>query len=316
MPFRYYSICAILIVSAWLLLVPGQARAAANPIEIGTVRWNTDFDGALRKSSETGKPVLALFQEVPGCSGCKSFGQVVLSHPLIVEAIETEFVPVVIYNNRGGADREILERYNEPAWNYQVIRFLNSSGSDLIPRKDGVWTIPAVAARIEEARKAAGKTEPLEYLTGLTVDFDSPLVGQALFKQYCFWTGEAQLGAVAGVLKTEAGFYGGEVTRVWYDKRRLTFAALQKAAKELGVADESYCSKSDDTKLAETYEQFDPGRYRIAPASDQKKQIQGTQFETLDLNEYQATKVNAFARKDPRKASEYLSPRQALKLSR
>ena len=114
---------------------------ADQPVEIGTVNWRRDFEKALADSGRTQKPVLVLFQEVPGCSGCQTFGKTVLSDPLLVEAIESEFVPVVVYNNRGtGKDRELLERYREPAWNYQVIRFLNSEGKDIIPRKDRVWT--------------------------------------------------------------------------------------------------------------------------------------------------------------------------------
>ena len=41
-------------------------RATANPIEVGNVNWGRDFDAALQQSGETEKPVLVLFQEVPG----------------------------------------------------------------------------------------------------------------------------------------------------------------------------------------------------------------------------------------------------------
>ena len=36
------------------------------PIEVGDVRWGRDFDIALESSAKNGKPVLVLFQEVPG----------------------------------------------------------------------------------------------------------------------------------------------------------------------------------------------------------------------------------------------------------
>ena len=43
---------------------------------------------------------------------------------------------MLIYNNRSsGMDRELLERYQEPSWNFQVIRFLNADGKDVIPGK-------------------------------------------------------------------------------------------------------------------------------------------------------------------------------------
>lgn len=110
-----------------------------NPIEVGDVRWGRDLDAALENSANTGKPVLVLFQEIPGCSGVQKFGREVLTNTSLVEAIETEFYPVLVYNNRkGGLDEKHLRRFQEPAWNYQVIRFLNPAGSDVIPRKDRI----------------------------------------------------------------------------------------------------------------------------------------------------------------------------------
>ncbi len=35
-------------------------------VEVGTVRWGRDLDGAFKKSKASGKPVFLLFQEVPG----------------------------------------------------------------------------------------------------------------------------------------------------------------------------------------------------------------------------------------------------------
>ena len=48
-------------------------------------------------------------------------------------------MPVAIRNNTKG-DREaaIRERFDEPAWNNPVIRFLDRSGRDILPRKDRV----------------------------------------------------------------------------------------------------------------------------------------------------------------------------------
>ena len=37
-----------------------------NPVEVGDVDWGRDFNASLQKSAKTGKPVLILFQEVPG----------------------------------------------------------------------------------------------------------------------------------------------------------------------------------------------------------------------------------------------------------
>lgn len=66
----------------------------------------------------------------------------------MVQAIEELFVPVVVYNNHPGEDARLLQRFKEPAWNYQVIRFLDEEGEDIIPRKDRIWNIPDLAERM------------------------------------------------------------------------------------------------------------------------------------------------------------------------
>ena len=59
--------------------------------ELGKVSWYRDYEQALSVSKKENKPVLILFQEVPGCATCRNYGHNVLSHPLMTEAIENEF---------------------------------------------------------------------------------------------------------------------------------------------------------------------------------------------------------------------------------
>lgn len=154
-----------------------------NPVEVGAVNWLRDHDAALAQSKESGKPVFLLFQEVPGCAGCKQFGKDVLSDPAVVKSIEENFVPLLIPNNKEGKDREILNRYNEPAWNYQVVRFLDSQGKDLIPRKDKVWTTAELNQRIDAALEKSGKPKAAA----------APKTGRLAISQSCFWTGSKKL---------------------------------------------------------------------------------------------------------------------------
>ena len=141
-------------------MLPSGVVAIDNPIEIGSVNWGRDLDKALRLSSQTGRPVFLFFQEVPGCSGCQDFGRTVLSNPRVVEVIENEFLPVLVYNNRSGKDRRLLERFNEPAWNYQVVRFLDSEGRDIIPRTDHVWTVSELASRMIATLREVNRPVP------------------------------------------------------------------------------------------------------------------------------------------------------------
>jgi hypothetical protein len=184
----------------------------ANAVEVGTVKRSRDLIGALKEPARTGKPVFAFFQKVPGCAGCQKFGSTVMSDALIVETVEREFLPVLIYDNRGGTDAKILKRYEEPAWNYQVIRFLNGEGKDLILRKDRVWTRDALASRMIRALEVAGRPVP-RYLEVAAYETDADRQETVAFARSCFWSGEVSLGRVPGVITTEAG---------WMERREVT----------------------------------------------------------------------------------------------
>ena len=145
-----------------LFLVPCLLSAEEDltkRIEVGTVKWGRDLDAALASSKNTGRPLFVLFQEVPGCGGCQIFGRDVLSLPELVKVIETDFIPILIFNNQP-QDRELLKRFKEPAWNYQVIRFLDADAKDIIPRDGKVMKLPALAERMAEALKKHGRPVP------------------------------------------------------------------------------------------------------------------------------------------------------------
>ena len=74
---RVLAIIAILAIGVTAF----SGEPIKNPIEVGDVRWERDFDAAIRNSAKTGKPVLVLFQEIPGCSGVQKFGREVLTNP-------------------------------------------------------------------------------------------------------------------------------------------------------------------------------------------------------------------------------------------
>lgn len=300
----------------------GHAAAAEqnptdNPIEIGLVDWGRDFEAASRDSEASGKPLLVLFQEVPGCAGCQKFGREVLSHPLIVEAIEDEFEPVVVFNNRSsGDDAALLKRFDEPAWNYQVLRFLDSEGRDVVPRKDHLWSVPTVASRMVEALSEADRPVP-KYLRSIADGGDLASHERAAFAMHCYWTGEYRLGKIDGVLATEAGWLDGrEVTLVTYDKDRIGLSALAQQAARVRCAEKVYTPEGESL-AGLTGGRLDD-RYRKASASDQKKQISRWKraMESVPgINETQLTKINSLAPDDMRRALTWLSPRQRMHLN-
>lgn len=301
-----------LILPMLLALVQSScsARDIAQPEEAGTANWLRDLDTALAASAKSGKPVFALFQEIPGCAGCKQFGREVLSNPLIVAAIESEFTPLLIHNNKPGTDADVLKRFGEPAWNYQVVRFLDAAGSDILPRKDRVWETGPLSERMIAALQKAKRPVPA-WLTLLASEH-SPRLQQVALAMGCFWTGEMQIGQFDGVVTTEAGFIGGrEVTLVKYDPAVLSLARLASAAAKSRCADALFVPSAAVASARDAGLNVEPlAGYRAAPASDQKKQLQGTAAAKLGLADAQATKVNAWIRTDPAKAIQFLTPAQ------
>lgn len=291
-----------------------QNRVKGNPIEAGNVDWGRDLDTALQESKASKKPVLVLFQEIPGCIGCRTFGSEVLTHPLLVEAIETLFIPVLVYNNRaGGKDQEWLERYREPAWNYQVIRFLGSDGKDLIPRKDRVWTIDGVTSRMVVALQQAGRPVP-QYLKALQLEFDTDNHAQIGFAMACFWTGEYYLGKADGVIATEAGWYDNrEITLVTYHRKQIEIDALIDYAASVRCAQRVYPPPGvvvDKRRFEAKALRLE--KYRLAKPSDQKKQLERWPevHQIEGLTAMQQVKLNSFLPDDKKRALQWLSPRQ------
>ena len=77
----------------------------------------------------------------------------------MVEAIEDQFIPLLVYNNKA-VDAALLVSFDEPSWNNPVVRFLDSAGQDLIPRRDGIWNTAPLARRMIASLQAAGKEVP------------------------------------------------------------------------------------------------------------------------------------------------------------
>ena len=245
-----------------------------NPKELGWVNWKRDYNAGVNKAKAEGKPLFLLFQEVPGCSTCVGFGESVLAHPLLVEAIENEFVPVAIHNNKPGSDKATLKKFNEPAWNNPVVRFVDSQGDDLIPREDGVWSTLKVAERMISALKAAKRPVP-DYLQWVVEDKPNK---QATFSMACYWSGETCLGDIRGVTTTRAGWLNGrEVVEVDFDENQISHSKLKKIAEERNCGDFVANAK----------------RARSAKASDQKYNLRHSRFRYLPLTPSQATRVNS-----------------------
>ena len=210
----------------------GGDKPDSHPRELGSVGWLRGYGNAARQARAQGKDLLILFQEVPGCATCVGYGQEVLSHPLIVEAVEHEFVPLAVYNNIGGEDKATLEKFGEPSWNNPVVRIVTADGTERAPRLNGDYSQTGIVASMVTALRNAGKPVP-EYLRLLKseLDMQSHHLETATFAMYCFWTGEAELGRLEGVASTRAGYLNGkEVVEVVYDPSVLPYDKLVREA--------------------------------------------------------------------------------------
>jgi len=297
-----------MIIIAILALLT-TCSLAGTPIELGKVAWLRDYDKALEQSQKLDKPVFILFQEVPGCSTCRQYGLDVLTHPFIVEAIEDNFVPLAVYNNKRGKDAAVLARYQEPSWNNPVTRIVDARGKMIANRISGNYSKLALVDAITQVLTKKGKSIP----TYLRLFRDELIaesnVSEISLSMHCFWAGEKELGAFSGVVSTEAGYMDGrEVVKVRYNEQATDAKSIIKKAAAKNCADAVYVRNGP-------YHQFAFKRIPVKDYSDYRKDKETKYYlynhplRQIPMTELQALKINrALATGgDPK---EFLSPRQ------
>ena len=261
------------------------------PVELGRVHWLRSMQDAQAKSKSECKPILILFQEVPGCQTCRTYGTGVLSHPLIMEAIETYFIPLAIYNNKSGHDGEVLKRYNEPAWNNPVVRIVDEKGNDVAGRLNGNYSAHGLAEIMTNTLIKLNGKSPV-FLQLLTDELAAQKRGPstAVYSMYCFWTGEALFGEVNGVVKTTAGWADGrEVVKVEYDPNIITKSQLDK------ISERNSCKPMSANS--------------VRPDATPKYYLFNHKYKAIPMTEIQKCRVNS-ALADHQRADIFLSPRQ------
>jgi hypothetical protein len=206
--------------------------------ELGEVAWLRDFERGLAAAAEQGKPILLLFQEVPGCSTCVNFGQDVLTHPLMVEMITGHFIPVAIFNNHPGRDAEILSRFGEPSWNNPVVRFLGPDGTELAAKLANRYDALGLHAKIIIVLEGLGGDVPGYFrLLGRDLLVESGLAENAIYTTPCFWSGETSLAQHPAIVTTAAGWIDGEeVVQVDFDPRVASRSEVDRYARTEGFA--------------------------------------------------------------------------------
>lgn len=236
-----------------------------------------------------------------------------MSHPLLVECIESQFVPGLIYNNKK-IDAQKLARFQEPAWNNPVIRFLSPDLTDLLPRKDRVWSTAEVTARLIEALKAAKRKVP-NYLNLVRLE-SSNQTAVATFAMHCYWEGEVQFGKLAGVKETSSAWYDGkEIVNVTFDPTITSYKQLVQTAIKVRCASTIYVRDPKQEWTARSLakdqvQSIDAKEFgKPAKPSDQKYYLRLSPLSLLPLTQVQRVRINSAlgTRADPAK---FLSPQQ------
>ena len=267
-------ITLLLLFFIWATSTHAQDISFQEHQELGNVHWFRTYDDVLAKAKEEKKPVLILFQEVPGCATCRNYGKNVLTHPLLVEGIESSFIPLCIFNNKGGKDKKILENYNEPSWNNPVVRIVDSNGNDLIDRVSGRYDSGSLISAMNTALTESGRLIP-KYLSLLEQELNSEK-DECFLSMFCFWTGEKEISNINGVIGTQAGFMEGrEVVKVTYDKNTTNPKELKQRASKNSCGDQLYTEETN---------------YRVDKES--KYYLQHSLLKHVPLTSLQSTKVN------------------------
>ncbi|BBM84964.1 VPGUxxT family thioredoxin-like (seleno)protein, type 2 [Candidatus Uabimicrobium amorphum] len=293
--------------------------AADSPRELGKIKWKRDFPKALLLAKKENKPLMVLFDEVPGCSTCVNFGQGPLQHPVVVAAAESEFVPVVVFNNHQGKDAKILRKFGEPSWNNPVVRFLNHQEKDLIPRRQK-YSSEFLIKQIAKALKAAGKEIPL-YLQLALDEYETKNLQKATFAMYCYWSGESKLSGVEGVHYTMAGHLQGyEVVDVYFNPQVVAYSTLVKRAKNLGCSSRIFARTTQQLSTAQKIvgkkAVYSTQKSAAASSRDQKYQLRRfPQYYYLPLTHRQVNLLNHALVNGKNDYLKYLSPLQ-IKLSK
>jgi hypothetical protein len=292
----FFVVVATVVVAGALLARPDRAACGApmstletssNPPELGLVRWRRGYPDARAAARQSGKPLLVLFDEVPGCSTVNAFGKDVLADPVVADAADL-FEAVFVANNAEGDDRRVLRHFGEPAWNNPVIRFLDVDEQALAPRLEGADRRVHLLSRMVEALTRAQRPVPAWLRAAAD---DKAAAEEAVYAMGCFWEGEVALGAVDGVTGTTPGFAGGhEAVRVRYDPAQTTRAQLDAQARARG------------------FSVVDAAGF-VASAKDDKFQIASNALGKLPLTATQRMRINSAVGHGDNPRT-WLSPRQ------
>lgn len=313
--------------------------------ELGRVRFRftgEEYDKALEYSRDTDKPLLVIFQEIPGCPESVAFGQTVLSHPLLVEAAETLFCPLIV--NTAGDDQLLLvAKYKELRHHSTMVRILNDKGTDLtLSLEDDRCTIGNIAKAMRMALNAKVLKVP-SYLRILETEYVAQeedhhggkkcwartMAFRVVADENSLALAETHFAELKGVLGTETGKIGhrhnnNNVIKVTYNSHVIDCKAVVRQALFHNPDDVTAVYYGDkmstflpiqtefdklDDATQPLLEQFDARKFR-SDVMQKKQFLQRTLYRYVPLTTLQLTMVNFALSRGNMDANAVLSPRQ------
>ena len=158
---------------------------------------------------------------------------------------------MAIFNNKGGKDEQVLKLFNEPAWNNPAVRIIDTKQKELAPRLYGYYSDRALIRTMITALKENHSTIP-GYLEVVSNETAASKRDTLYFAMACFWSGEARLGQMDGVVATRPGFLEGrEVVEVTYDPTELRLEELITTALAHHYADHVFCLSKNQFQVAQ-----------------------------------------------------------------
>jgi len=269
--------------------------------ELGAVQWQRDYDTAATRAREEHKPLLVLFTELPGSEVTRNYVRDVLSHPLIVEAIETQFVPLAIASNAEGRDREILTSFCETPHANSIIRIVDVSTqtrTDIVPRLADDTSLAAMTSALVATLQKRDSHVPA-YLSLLDEEergHAKPLP-PAVFAMSDPVLGEEKLGAFKGVIATRIGTLAGKpVLELTYDSAAINFANIVREARRLDCAEFVYARTDDQYRYARRVlgSSIERSDEPLIPQSERSlERLRATVYRGVPMTPIQALHVNA-----------------------
>ena len=167
--------------------------------------------------------------------------------------------------------------------------------------------------RMVAALAAAGRPVPA-YLRDVVDELAPNNHERATFAMHCFWSGEACLGEIDGILASKAGWLDGhEVVELSFDPAVVTYEELVQAAQSRACSDAVYTHSDRQLRAARAVfgKNARPASAyaRVAKDSDQKRALRGTAYANVALTPRQAVRVNSAVAANQSPAP-LLSPRQ------